>query len=196
MSKKIGFRQLLSLHTSAMAAVLGVAASLLSATCVQAETVRLKWVEAGAGGRMSAVHPHSIDMTEQKPSGIRRLPADVTNPLYGIFVIGPVESAAHFNVLLDAPAGRPSRLFVDANGNGDFTDDPKPQWESKPYNGADGRSYALSTGGVTVPVQFGKTKLPLHLNLQRYDSTDPARAGFKGAILYSPDYAREGDLRN
>lgn len=162
---------------------------------VQAQTVKLKWVEAGAQGQMSPVHPHSIDLAEQKPVGVTRIPADVTKPLYGEFALGPLESQTHFRVLLDAPPGKPSRLFVDANGNGDFTDDPKPQWEAKPYGGSEGRSFTQYLGGVTVPVRFGKGTLPLHLTLQRFDPADPTREGFKGAILYLPDYAREGDLK-
>lgn len=176
-------------------ALLGTAVSLLTASCARAQTVRLKWAEAGAGGRMTAVSPHTVDLTDQKPAQIRRLPADVSNPLYGVITIGPDESAAHISLLLDTPPGKPSRLFVDANGNGDFTDDPRPEWESKPYVGSDGRRYTQSVGGATLSVQAGATRLPLHLTLQRFDPSDPARANLKGAILYSPDYAREGDMK-
>ena len=144
---------------------------------------------------MSAVRPRTIELSDRKPAGIKRLPLDVANPLYGVLTMGPSESATHVTLLLDAPPGRPSRLYVDANGNGDFTDDPRPQWEAKPYNGGDGRRYMQSTGGMTVSVQFGNIRLPLHLTLQRYDTSDPARTGYKGAILYSPDYAREGDMK-
>lgn len=180
---------------SAWTAVLGAVIALLGSVCVQAQTLRLKWVEAGAAVRMPPVSPHRIDLTDQRPPQIKRIPADVTNPLYGVLTIGPAESAAHFNVLLDAPPGRRTRLFVDANGNGDFTDDPRPQWDTKSYIGGDRRNYTEMIGGVTVTVPYGRTRLPLHLNLRRYDPADAVRAGYQGALLCTPDYAREGDLK-
>jgi thiol-disulfide isomerase/thioredoxin len=170
-------------------------AALAVASPARAETIHLKWVAAGAADRMSPVRPHSIDLSARKPADVKRLPADVTNPLYGVLTIGPAETAAHVAVLLDAPEGKPSRLFVDANGNGDFTDDPKPQWEAKPYVGNGGKHYVQNLGGMTVQAQLGATKLPLHLTLQRYDPDDPTRAGYRGAILFGPDYAREGELK-
>jgi thiol-disulfide isomerase/thioredoxin len=175
--------------------LLALAAMLVGATVAQAQTVRLKWVEAGAAGRMSAVTPHAIDLSDQKPPQIRRIPANVTNPRFGALTIGPVESPAHVNVLLDTPPGKPPRLFVDANGDGDFTNDPAPQWAPQPYVGGNQRHYTEFVGGVTIPVQYGATKLPLHLTLHRFDPGDPAWSGLKGAILYAPDYAREGDLK-
>jgi peroxiredoxin len=167
-------------------------------TCVwpaQAQTIRLKWVEAGAAARMSGVTPHSIDLSSTRPSQVKKIPPGVTNPSYGSFTIGPAEKPTHVDILLDIPPGKPSRLYVDVNGNGDFTDDPRPQWEAKPYTDSAGHRYTESIGSVTMRVQFGNTTLPMHLNLLRYDPSDPARAGMKGAVLYSPDYAREGQLQ-
>jgi thiol-disulfide isomerase/thioredoxin len=184
-----------SARIATLAGLLGVAVGLLAVTCARAETVRLKWVEAGAAARMSPVQPHRIELTDHKPPEVRRVPDDVANPLYGEIAIGPKESVSHIRVLLDAPPGRPSRLFVDANGDGDFTNDPRPVWEMKPYTGNGGKSFTECTGGISVPVQYGRMRLPLHLTLQRYDPSDPARADFKGAILFTPDYAREGDLK-
>ncbi len=172
-----------------------VIASLCLCVGVEAEPVHLKWVETGAGGRMTSVQPHRIDLSDRKPAEIKRLPADVTAPLYGVLSVGPAESISQVAVLLDAPEGKPSRLFVDANGDGDFTNDPLPRWESKPYPGQEGKIFTQFIGNVAVPVLYGKTKLPLHFTLQRYDPADPARTGFKGAILYSPDYAREGEIK-
>jgi len=176
------------------AAILTAITAFCMTACVQAQTVRLRWVESGAAGRMSAVSPRRVDLSEQKPLGIKHLPASLANPLYGFFTIGPVESPAHVNVLLDAPRGKPPRLFVDANGDGDFTNDAAPQWLSHPYQGNSG-TYTEYLGGVTIAVRFGAANLAMHLNLHRFDPADPARAGLNGAILYSPDFAREGDLQ-
>ena len=177
-----------------MAAVLTAITAFCLTTCVQAQTVRLRWVESGAAGRMSAVSPRTVDLSEQKPPQVRRLPANLANPHYGAFTLGPLESPAHVYVLLDAPRGRPPRLFVDANGDGDFTNDPAPQWAPHSYQGNAG-TFTEYLGGVTIPVSFGPARLALHLNLHRFDPADPARAGLKGAILYAPDYAREGDMQ-
>jgi len=177
-----------------MVAVLVAAATFGMAVCASAQTVHLKWVESGAAGRMSAVSPRTVDLSEQKPPQVRRVPANLINPLYGAFSLGPAESPAHVQVLLDAPRGKPSRLFIDANGDGDFTNDPVPQWEPHPYQGNQGR-YTEYVGGVTIPVPFGAARLAMRLTLHRFDPADPTRAGLKGAILYAPDYAREGDVQ-
>ncbi len=195
MSKSIDLGKCRRAPVVILAALLGVMTTFLGTTSAQAQKVHLKWVPAGAEARMTPVAPHSIELNAQKPAQIKRVPADVTHGLYGFLTLGPVEKPTRIDLLLDTPPGKPSRLYVDANGNGDFTDDPRPQWEAKPYADNSGHHYTQMVGGVTVPIKFGSVTLPMHLLLQRFDLADPARAGNKGAILFSPDYAREGELQ-
>lgn len=195
MGKTAIFSRMCGAQKAVLSSLLGVAVCLLSAICVQADPVRLKWVEAGAAGRMPPGNPQRIELNDQRPPDIQRLPAGVANPLYGVISLGPADSLTRVSVLLDAPPGRAPRLFVDTNGNGDLADDPRPEWKPIPYADSQGKQFTRWTGGVTVRVSYGSTQLPIHLILQRYDPTDPVRVGFKGAILYSPDYAREGELK-
>ena len=101
-------------------------ALLLSCTIVNAETVKLRLLSADAGKRMSAVRPQEMRLSETRPLGAKKLPLGLTAPLYGIISLGPKGSQTTFIVLVNAPQGSPSNLYVDTNGNGDLTDGPKP----------------------------------------------------------------------
>ncbi len=63
-----------------------------------------------------------------KPAALRRAPSGLEAPLYGEFTLGSSEHPATFTVLVDEPDGKPARLWVDRNGNGDLTDDPLIEW--------------------------------------------------------------------
>ena len=87
-----------------------------------------------------------------KPAALRRAPSGLEAPLYGEFTLGSSEHPATFTVLVDEPDGKPARLWVDRNGNGDLTDDPPIEWKihrSPNPNGSDipGLVYTMCAEG-------------------------------------------------
>ncbi|HLV79164.1 MAG TPA: TlpA disulfide reductase family protein [Chthonomonadaceae bacterium] len=158
-----------------------------------AETVKLQFLPSGAMRKIGFYMPQRLELTDKKPDGLVKAPADLTAPLYGVLTIGPKEHPASVIVIVDEPEGKDARLFVDANGNGDLTDDPATEWKKNPYPAKDNKQYAMYMGGTNVQVPgIGQ---PVRLNMYRFDKNDPDRAQIKNTLLYFGDYAYDGQMR-
>mgnify|MGYP000860916519 FL=1 len=161
-------------------------------------TVTLKPMSKGATPKIGGYRPQRLTLSDTRPSTVTKLPDDLASPLYGVLPMGPAEAdgarTRTFHVVLDEPAGKDARLLVDANGNGDLTDDPAAEWKKKPYKGQDDKDYAQYNGGATVELKYADAVLPAHLGMYRFDATDPARASMKNVVLYYADYAYEAEL--
>ena len=96
-----------------------------------AEEVKLKVLSSGATPKMGGYFPLRLALDAEKPDAIKKLPADLAAPLFGTLKLGPADAPQSFAVVLDEPDGKPSRLFVDANGNGDLTDDAAAVWSDR-----------------------------------------------------------------
>ncbi|HZT43256.1 MAG TPA: TlpA disulfide reductase family protein [Chthonomonadaceae bacterium] len=177
---------------------LAVLASLASANAYRqvagrAETVRLQIVPSGAMRRIGFYMPQRVELTDKKPDGLQKAPADLTAPLYGVLTIGPKERPASIIVIIDEPEGKDARLFVDTNGNGDLTDDPSTEWKKNTYPGNGGKQYTTYMGGASV--QAPGIGQPVHLGMYRFDKNDPDRAQLKSTLFYFRDYAYDGQMR-
>src|SRR5258707_5569174 len=87
-----------------------------------AQETRLKWQSSEMTKELGGYMPQRLKLSTNKPVSLKKSPEGVTAPLYVELATGPKESPAHCIVLVDEPEGKPSRVFVDANGNGDLTD--------------------------------------------------------------------------
>ena len=80
--------------------------------------------------------PQRLTLNSEKPATITKLPQGLASPLFGVLPMGQAEEggqrARKFHMVLDEPAGKDATLLVDANGNGDLTDDPAVEWKPKP----------------------------------------------------------------
>lgn len=159
-----------------------------------AEIIQLKLLPEGAAGKMAAFRAQELMLNPARPAGVKKIPKGLTAPLYGTISLGPKEKKSSFTVLLDAPEGKLSQLYFDANSNGDLTDDPKPIWTHKTYKGHETDKLTMSSGTVALLVKYGHETLTLHLNLSRYDVTEPSRSPQFIPLYYSADYAREGEI--
>lgn len=174
----------------------GLALICLSlASLVGAQTVTLKMVSEGASKRLRGTRAQQIRLSPEPPDGLTKIPGGITAPQYGVLQIGPMEQQTTLFLVIDEPDGKPARLFADTNANGDLTDDPPAEWKPIPYRGGDGKEYAQYRGGATINVRYGEATVPLRLTLERSDKNDPSRAFSRDALLYAPDYGREGELK-
>jgi thiol-disulfide isomerase/thioredoxin len=171
-------------------------AALLVGTAVAAgaEEVKLDWLPSGATAKAGYYRPEHLTLSSAKPDGLKAAPADLQDPLYGKLQLGPAESPATFFVVIDEPEGKPARLFVDANANGDLTDDPPVEWKGRAYKTKDGTDLTMYSGGADLPVAYGAEKLKLHVDLYRFDKHDTDRAALAGFLFYYRDFARAGDV--
>ena len=165
------------------------------ASSASAQEAKLKLVPSGAMPKMGGYYPLRLALDGEKPDAIKKLPADLTSPLFGTLKLGPADAPKSFTVVLDEPDGKPSRLFVDTNGNGDLTDDSAAVWSSRPVKGRDGKDYTQCSGSAKVQLVLDGQSHEVTITMYRFDPRDPARAEQKGFLFHYPDYAREGEAK-
>jgi peroxiredoxin len=174
----------------------GFAACLTVATAVAAAPeVNLKWQASDANKDLGGYMPQRLKLSTAKPESAKKSPDGVTAPLYGEIKIGPREKPGTVLVMLDEPEGKPSRLFVDANGNGDLTDDAAPNWADKKTPGRDGKETVIHMGDATVKIPFAGGAADAKLVMYRFDKSDTARAPLMDSLFYYRDYALKGDIK-
>ena len=167
----------------------------LAVAASAAPEVNLKWLASDASKDLNGYMPQRLKLSSQKPESLKKSPDGVTTPLYGEIKIGPREKPGALLVLLDEPEGKPSRLFVDANGNGDFTDDTAPNWADKKLPGRDGKEVVIHMGDATVKIPFASGGVDAKLVMYRFDKSDTSRAPLMDSMFYYRDYALKGDIK-
>ena len=176
------------------ASVLIVAAMAFASTGT-AQEASLKWLPTDAQKQLSGYMPQRLKLSDAKPASLKKSPDNLDAPQYGEIKIGPRENPGTRIVLLDEPEGKPSRLFVDANGNGDLTDDAPAVWATKKIGGGGGKESTIYMGDASVKIAFTGGEVDAHLIVYRFDKNDPNRAALKDSIFYYRDYALKGDLK-
>jgi Thiol-disulfide isomerase and thioredoxins len=171
--------------TAALSAVPSPAARAAAAD----DPAPLKVVAQGASRRLGGYMPQRLALTDKQPASVTKLPANLRAPRYGTLAFGPNT----VTILLDEPATGDARLYVDANGNGDLTDDAPVPWQKKPYAGDS--PLVMHQGAAMAPLSLGGRTVPVSLNLYRFDPKDDKRPQLKDVILYYRDYALEGEAQ-
>ena len=156
-------------------------------------SIQLQLLSSGAMPKLNGYMPQRLTLFSERPATIKQLPANLSAPLFGVLSIGPKESPLKIGLGVDEPEGKPARLFVDVNANGDLRDDPAAAWTSRSRKEEDGKESAWYDGGADVLINYGKDKASLHLAMYRIDNRDPARGDWPFLFYYS-DYAREGEV--
>jgi len=141
-------------------------------------TFDLKFVATGMTAKMGGYRPIRAEMTPTG-SGVKKAPEGLSAPGYGTLKFGE----ASFGFILDEPAGGAARLYVDSNGNGDYTDDPATNWAARTNNGM-----TMSSGSAQVKLNGQLATLAAY----RFDKNDPNRAALKNTLLYYGDFGFEG----
>jgi hypothetical protein len=103
-------------------------------------TVKMELLPSGAAKIIGSYNPQQLKMSDRKPASVKKAP-ELAAPLFGELRFG---GERHL-VVLDEPAGQDAKLYVDANGNGDLTDDPAMTWEKKTAQGPNGQELTGST---------------------------------------------------
>jgi peroxiredoxin len=160
----------------------------------QAQETNLKWKPDAATKDLGYYVPQRLKLSAALPESVKKSPPEVTAPLYGEMKIGPADAPAKIIVLLDEPAGKPSRLFVDSNANGDLTDDPTPNWNERKTPGRNGTENTIRIGDFMVKIPYAAGPVTAQLAAYRFDKNDPTRAALMDSIFYYREYALKGDI--
>ena len=127
------------------------ALALLSlAGVATAQDVNLKWIGKDASKDLGGYMPQRLKVSSTKPESLKKAPDGLATPIYGEMKIGPRESQSTCVIIVDEPADKPTRLYVDTNLNGDLTDDPAPNWEDKKMPGRNGKDVIVHVGDAEV----------------------------------------------
>lgn len=140
---------------------------LLAASPVAAQEPKLEWV--GRGARFDSYRPRHVPLATERPKGVTAVPRGVTRPVRGQLLVGPAETRLAYTLLIDGPEGGEHRLWVDANGNGDLTDDPPVAWTPSRRPGTN----TSHSGAAVLKVRYGSQLAELELYLYRVTRPRP-----------------------
>src|SRR6266853_3774991 len=174
--------------------LLVVAAVACLALPAPADEVKLRLVPTGAVAELGLYMPQRLPLSTQRPERAKKIPGNLSAPRYGELRIGPKESPTVIVVIVDEPEDKPGRLLVDSNGDGDLTNDPAAEWETRVVPGNNGAELKQSKGGAMVKVRYDAETNELHLAMFRFDKKDPAREVLRDTLLYYSDYAYTGGM--
>ncbi len=160
-----------------------------------APEIKLKWIASGTQEKLDVPNRQPLNLYEARPEAVKKLPKDLKTTLYAELKLGPKDAPTTFLVVVDEPEGKPSRLFIDANHNGDLTDDAVPSWTEGRTPGPNGKEITLHEGRVTVKIPYPDGPKEVRLFLSRYDRNADVPDAFRKFIFYSRDYALSGDVK-
>ena len=164
-----------------------------AAPAAAAGEVKLNVLPAGAAQKIGGYNPQQAKLAKGKPASLKKAP-EMAAPLYGQIAFG----GKQYLVALDEPDGADAKLYVDANANGDLTDDPAPAWEKKQGQGPNGVQLTQYAGAFQLPLgadkDAGAAGEMVTLSAYRFDKNDPQRQQLKSTLMYYSDYAYEGEV--
>lgn len=148
---------------------------------VLGEKVSLTLVPQGMTKQVGGYMPIRAEMGSDS-KGVTKKPETKGSPQYGTFQIGEKS----FAFVLDEPEGAPAKLYVDANGDGDLTNDPETVWAAKTQNNM---TMYSGTAQVSLDGQLAS------LGVYRFDKNDPNRAQLRNTLLYYTDFGYTGNAK-
>lgn len=149
---------------------------------VQADDIKQNFIASGVTQKVGGYRPERAVM-DQDESIAKVTPAELEAPKYGMIKIGD----KCWGFILDEPQEGDPRLFIDSNGDGDFTNDPPVNWK-----GAKQGEFTMYSGDGLV--ELGNERLGA-INLYRFDPKDERRAALKDTMMFYSDYGFEYNFR-
>lgn len=175
-------------------------AALLAATppsgAAEAVVAHFDLVPEDAMRLLGGYAPQRLSLAPTPPPSVKTPPSGLkaADARYGTLSLGPAEAATSFLVVTEEPSNGPARCWVDANANGDLTDDPVVEWTPKAYKSRDGTALAMHSGSAKLLARQGGLDLAVRVQLYRFDARDSDRAALRDTLLYYGDYVRRGTL--
>ncbi len=169
-------------------------AATAKTTDAKAVVVRLPLTTTGAASPIASPVPMPLKLQPTPPANVQKIPADLAAPQFASFTLGPKDAPTTITVALDAPLRGEPRLVVDANGDGDLTNDAPVAWTLEPYKANSGGAFQRRVGDATLTARYGDKSLPLHVRFFQYDPDDTERALYHDTLFATAEYARSGSL--
>ncbi len=157
------------------------------------DTIHLAWQSSGVHEQDTSERPAAVMIHSGAPEGLKRAPEGLRAPLYGAIKLGPPNAPATFLIIADAPDGQLTRLFVDSNANGDFTDDPPCVCTNKTYITRDGAEKVEFKADAMVSIPFAGGLRPGKLKF--YIGQTGGHKPAPPALMFYTDYGLAGDVK-
>lgn len=153
-----------------------------------AQEIEQKFLDSGVTERVGGYRPSRAAMSDDA-SAVTTAPEGLEAPRYGAIAFGDQKWA----FILDEPAEKPARLFIDANHDGDLTNDPEVAWEGKkPDSDKDGKEDedGFTTWNGTARIQLADGNMGT-IKMYRFDPADERREQLKDTLLFYEDFGYE-----
>jgi thiol-disulfide isomerase/thioredoxin len=164
---------------------------------VQADEAVTAMMEARVTGGLHAMSARKLVLTATKPANVTAEPAYRYKPMYGVIHLGDAKQNEIVVVLDTAPGVTHPRIFVDANGNGDLTDDPAVSLTTQQT--PSGTSGTRTAADNPDDVRWAAiTQVSAHYDLPGRAGTVPSSLQFTlwgGELSYNCEYSRVGTLK-
>lgn len=168
----------MKLSISPRLAVVLLAVACCSGIRLQAQTLKEEFLASGVTARAGGYRPKPSVM-DQEADIVKVAPEELESPRYGLIEIGDKKWA----YILDEHEEGETKLYIDANGDGDLTNDPKATWTSSQRG-----EYTMYNGSGEIDLGNGKVGA---IKLYRFDPTDKRRQSLKNTILFYADFGYE-----
>lgn len=152
-----------------------VSGMFLSGAANAEDGVRSEFMSEGFTQVQGGYRPVRAEMDEEADI-VTKSPEDLKNPKFGFLVDGDLQWA----FILDESEEGEQTLYVDANADGDLTNDPEVSWKAGRGN--------MYQGSAVVELAGGKEG---KINMYRFDPNDERRAALKNTVLFYPDYGSQ-----
>src|SRR5262245_57288602 len=104
------------ISTLVLAAVIGL----------ESDNLSMKFVPSSVTAKVGSYRPIRAEMNGTAEL-VKKAPEGIVSPKYGELKLG--DKAWAF--ILDEHEGKPQRLFIDSNADGDLTNDPETKWQPR-----------------------------------------------------------------
>lgn len=183
-----------SRRTGRVLACVGTLATLVTRLAAQ-EVSHFQWIESGLTEKGLGFRPKPLALSTEAPAALKKAPDGLHSPRYASFNTGPAAHPANILVIFDQIEGRPAKLYVDANANGDLTDDPACDWEAKTYarQGMPPQTNYSTQATIRIPFASG----PKNGRIKFYLAQPRTAAGTAGPLVlqYYCDYGVSAELK-
>ena len=151
---------------------------LMALVAAETDMVSQKFVASGATAKVGGYRPLRAEM-DGTAELVKKAPEGLAAPKYGTLKLGDKS----WGFILDEPEDQPAKLFVDTDGDGDYTNDPDTTWTAR-------TSGSLTTYQGKSQIDLGDGQLGA-INLYRFDPNDQRRAALKNTMMFYTDYGYE-----
>lgn len=174
--------------------VMTLAASLCAAAA-SGQSVEMTYKPTGAHHALRFFDAQTLSLSPTRPESVKKLPKDVTAAEFGTLKLGPVEKQTSFTFALVGSDTASPKIFVDANADGDLSNDPAPDWNAQPYYRApEGSKFNRYLGSAELQLPIADKPQPGRISFFVFDQTDTSRPAAKSKLFYYRDYGYEGEV--